>query len=399
VSPRTAAGTLTVNRISTPEAFADLAPDWDGLVLAMRRPSPFLLHGWLTEWWRHYGGGGELAVFAAHRDGRLVGALPFCLLPRWGLTLLTFVGDRESVLADLLVTDEGEGESVTTALTEHALEAGHDFVDLYGLPESNRLTPGLGHSRLHFIQRAEAPVLDLHDTWEAVYRARMSSKARSLHRRRRRQLAELGRVETAVARTEDELARALEDAFHLHDRRWDGRPDGSRFTTEAGKRFHRAAIRALAPLDVARITTLELDGRPIAFNYYFTFAGTMYGHRLAFDPALSRVSPGLINTLDSIALAAAEGATRIEFLGGPERYKVDLADRFEPMYEAVGLARTAPGAAAVRGRVAAIRARRFLKRSPALRRFYFEGLAPARRLLGRAGGRRRRPAAASRAAG
>ncbi len=29
--------------------------EWDALVLAMPRPSPFLLHGWLLEWWRHHG--------------------------------------------------------------------------------------------------------------------------------------------------------------------------------------------------------------------------------------------------------------------------------------------------------------------------------------------------------
>src|SRR4029450_3803350 len=66
---------LTVARGSAPEAFAALGPEWDELVRSMRRPSPFLLHTWLTEWWRHYGEGNELCVLVAHRDGRLVGAL------------------------------------------------------------------------------------------------------------------------------------------------------------------------------------------------------------------------------------------------------------------------------------------------------------------------------------
>ena len=109
----------------------------------------------------------------------------------------------------------------------------------------------------------------------------------------------------------------------------------------------------------------------------------MYVYRIAFDPSFGRLSPGAINTLDAIETAAAEGATRVEFLGGSERYKLELADRFEPLYEAFGLAGTLRGKAAVARRVGAIRLRKQLKRSPALRRFYFEGLAPARRLLGR----------------
>ena len=109
----------------------------------------------------------------------------------------------------------------------------------------------------------------------------------------------------------------------------------------------------------------------------------MYVHRIAFDPAFGRFSPGVINTLDAIETAAAEGATRVEFLGGAERYKVELADHLEPLYQGFGLAGSLRGRAAVAGRLGGIRLRKKLKRSPALRRFYFEGLAPARRLLGR----------------
>src|SRR5438046_269944 len=79
--------------------------------------------------------------------------------------------------------------------------------------------------------------------------------------------------------------------------------------------------------------------------------------------------------------AAAEGAERVEFLGGDERYKLELADRLEPLHEALGLARTPQGRAVVAGRLTMILLRRQLKRSPALHRLYFDGLAPARRQL------------------
>ena len=347
----------------------------------MPRPSPSLLHGWLREWWRHYGDGAELAVQVARSDGALVGALPFCIKRRFGLRVLTFVGADQTSLADVLLAD-GESSEVATVLIERATSVGHDFADLNGLPAGGRLAAAInGNAQL--IERSEAPVLDLSAGWDAVYEAKMSKKARSLDRRRRRQLAELGRVEVAVARTADELEPALEDAFALHDVRWQGRPDGSRFSTPLGRRFHRAAIQAMAEIDAARIVTLKLDGRPIAFHYYFLLEGSMYVHRIAFDPALGRYSPGLINTLDALDIGAGEGATRVEFLGGAERYKLDLADRLEPLYQAIGMADTLRGATAVAGRTRAIRVRKYLKRSPALRRFYFDGLAPTRRLLAR----------------
>jgi CelD/BcsL family acetyltransferase involved in cellulose biosynthesis len=378
----TAPAELTLATISSEASFATLEQQWDGLVRSRPRPSPFLLHSWLAEWWRHYGEGGELAVHVAHRDGRLVAALPMCVRPRYRLRVLSFLGGDSASLADLLLAD-GERPEVGAALAARATSSEYDFADLSGLPADSRLVAALGGPRLTLIERSEAPVLDLSAGWDEVYRSKLSSKRRNHHRRRRRQLAELGRVEVSVATTEAELEQALEDAFTLHVRRWQGRPDGSGFATPEGRSFHHATARALAPLGVPRIVTLKVDGRPLAFHYYLVLEGRMYVYRIAFDPAYGRLSPGVINTLDAIEAAAAEGVTRVEFLGGAERYKVELADHFEPLYQGFGLARTLRGMAAVAGRVGGIRVRMKLKRSPALRRFYFEGLAPARRFLSR----------------
>jgi CelD/BcsL family acetyltransferase involved in cellulose biosynthesis len=372
---------LTLGTISTETSFAGLADQWDGLVRSRPRPSPFLLHAWIVEWWRHYGDGGELALHVAVRDGALVGALPLCLRSRYGLRVLSFVGGHTS-LADLLVAD-GERPEVAAGLAAQAASGAQDFAEFSGLPSASRLVAELGSSRIRLIERSEAPVLDLSRGWDEVYRTKFSAKKRSHHRRRRRQLAELGRVEVAVARTSAELEQALEDAFTLHTLRWDGRPDGSGFASPLGRSFHHATIQALAPLDVPRIVTLKIDGRAVAFHYYLALEGRMYVHRIAFDPAFGRFSPGLINTLDAIEIAASEGVTRVEFLGGAERYKVEVADRLEPLYQGFGLARSLKGRAAVAGRLGGIRMRRRLKRSAAVRRFYFDGLAPARRLLGR----------------
>jgi len=382
VTQTATAGELRLETISSADAFARLAPDWDVLVRAMPRPSPVLLHAWLHEWWRHYGEDGGLAVHVAYRDDRLIGALPLCVRSRLGLRVLTFVGGEHSALADLLL-DPGESPETAAALAGRVAGSEHDFADLFGLPGGSRLADALGDSRLRLVERGEAPVLDIPGSWDEAYRAKMSSKKRGQNRRRRRNLAKLGKVEVVVARTKDELATALEDAFVLHSLRWSGRPDGSDFATPTGRRFHRAAILALADADVPRIVTTKVGGRPAAFHYFFALERRMYVHRMAFDPALGHHSPGWLNTLDAIEAAAAEGANRVEFLGGAERYKVELSDRFEPLYEAFGLHGSLRGAAAAEAQVRAIELRKWLKRSDALRRFYFDGLAPARRLAGR----------------
>jgi CelD/BcsL family acetyltransferase involved in cellulose biosynthesis len=381
VSVTTAPTGVTFETISTEGSFAALRGSWDDLVRAMPRPTFHLLHAWLLAWWRHYSDDGELAVQVAFRDDELVGALPLCVQRKRGLRILTFLGAEQVGLGDLLLAKD-ERPDVGTALADRAVSTKHDFADLHGLPSSSRFAAALGDSRLHLIVRAEAPVLELNGSdWETVYKTRLSSNQRALHRRRYRQLARLGKVETSIARTREEVAGPLEDAFELHALRWRGRPDRSNFGTEVGKEFLREATAALADLDIVRIVTLKIDGRPIAFVYYFALEGTMQCYRLAFDPEFQRFSPGVLNRFDALENAFAEGATRVEFFGGTERYKMELTDRLEPLHEGLGLAGSIAGSVVLAGRLNEVRLRRFLKRSPAIRRFYYEGLAPARRLF------------------
>jgi CelD/BcsL family acetyltransferase involved in cellulose biosynthesis len=316
-------------------------------------------------------------VHVARQDGRLTGALPLFVERRLGLRVARILGEDAAALADVLVARDAVPETAAL-LVDQAAGSAADYADLFGLPEGSRLAAAAGEKRLARILRAEAPVLELDGGWDAVYRARTSGKRRNLHRRRRRQLEELGEVTFEVAREPAALAAALEEAFRLHALRWEDRPEASGFASPRGRPFHRAALGALAPLDVARISLLRVDGRAVACNYFFLLGDRMYFHELAFDPAVARFSPGQVTTLATLEAAAAEGARRVEFLGGAERYKLELADRLEPLYQGLGLAATPQGRAAVAARAAAVRGRHALKRTP-VRRLYYEGLVPARR--------------------
>ena len=361
---------LRIETVSSEAGFVELADSWDDLVRAMPRPSPFLLHSWLLEWWRNYGRGADLAVHVAYRGDHLVGALPLCIRRRFGLRVSEFVGGTWAILADALVAPGEDAQAVVAELAAAALEGEHDFADLFGLPGSSRLLAALPQGSLRLVQRLEAPVCDLGPSWEAAYTARLSSKARSERRRRLRQLEQHGTVESEVARTREEIARAVEDAFVVHDQRWRGRRDASGFITETGKRFHRAALLALADQDVARGLTIRLDGRPIAFSLYLQLAGRSYGMNMAFDPAYAQYGPGSEAKLQAIEASWSEGIRRIELLGTAAEHKRRFTDRFEPVYEGIGLARTRRGRAATEALLAGIRLRRALKRSKTARRLY-----------------------------
>jgi CelD/BcsL family acetyltransferase involved in cellulose biosynthesis len=365
--------------ISSESAFAELSGGWDELVRAMPRPSPFLLHAWLLEWLRHYGGASELAVQAAFRDGRLVGAFPLVHKSWRGLRVAKFLGGQHPSLADLLVAEEAA--TTGAALIERA-SSQHDFAELFGLTSDSRVAQVAADGQLHLFHRVDAPVLELGDGWDAVYCAKISGKGRRDIERRRRQLQERGTLEFSLARSPEEVEPALAEAFRLHDLRWQGRDEMSGFATPTGISFHRTALGRLAEQDVVRLTTMSTDGQTIAFLLGFALAGRLYLYRMAFDPSFARYGPGLLTVLETIASAAGEGLKRVEFLGGAESFKLRLADRLEPLHLGVGLAATARGRALVEARTRVLRLRERLKQSPTVRRAY-DSAMPLRTRLAR----------------
>ena len=161
--------------------------------------------------------------------------------------------------------------------------------------------------------------------------------------------------------------------------RWQGRPDGSTFGLAEGQRFQRVALPQLADEGRFAMLTLRLDGRPIAFHNWFVAGSSIYLHRNAFDPGLARYGPGLVALRRSLAAASELGARRVEYLGGAEQFKRDLADRFEPLHQGFGLARGVAGHAYVARAQLAIAVRKRLKRSRRLHRLYLSGALRPRR--------------------
>jgi CelD/BcsL family acetyltransferase involved in cellulose biosynthesis len=367
---------ISFETATTEAELAGLAAGWNALVRAMPRPCPFLLHGWLLEWWRHHRQGRTLAIQVARRDGRLAGALPLCVSSRFGLRVTEFMGGTSAPLADLLLAP-GEDPAVAAALAER-ISASGEFVDLFGLPGGSRLARALPAGSITMLERIEAPVLDLHGGWKAIYEQRISSRRRRERARRRRRLEVLGRVRISVAQSPDELAARLEDAFRLHALRWQGRHPGPEFSTPVGRAFHRAALRRLAEDDVPRLVTLTVGGRPAAFSLHLLLERTVYGVSMGFDPELAHFSPGTETLLRALELAIDEGAERVEFLGAADPYKQALTDRLEPLHEAIGLPSTPRGRVAAELLVAGVRARRRLRRSETARRIYAHVPRPKR---------------------
>ena len=216
-----AKGETAYETLSNIEELDPLETEWDELVRAMPKPTPFLLHAWVRAWLHHYVQDAEPAIHIARRNGQLVAALPLVVRRHFGLRIASFVGD-DHPFVDLLLA-AGESLETARALTEYAAQS-HDCASL-GMISAESVIAKTCAKRLRLVPRVGAPVLDISDGFEQAYREKYSSKARREHARRRRKLAELGKVEFDIAKTPGEIELALEDAFRLHALRWGGRFD------------------------------------------------------------------------------------------------------------------------------------------------------------------------------
>ena len=125
--------------------------------------------------------------------------------------------------------------------------------------------------------------------------------------------------------------------------------------------------------------TVRIDGSPVAFMNWFVIGSSIYLYRNGYDEAVGRFGPGLVDAAARDGAASERGARRMEYLGGAERYKRELADRFDPMYQGYGLARGPVGHAYVARARMSIALRRRLKQSERLHRLYTSGALRGRR--------------------
>ena len=351
---------------------------WDALVAASPRPSPYLLSTWVRSWLAEPSFVSEPCIVVAERDGELAGVAPFVVQKRGAARIARFVGSHESALGDILLR-QGEADGTAGILLDAVVASARpDAVDVFGLPSESNVARAAG-DRMTLVERVEAPVTEMPEGWEEAYTRHASSKRRSTDRRRERQLGELGDVDYSLATDGEAVLADLPAAFELHRLRWEGRPDGSTFGTPGGQRFQREVLPRLADEGHFAMLTVRIDGRPAAFMNWFVIGSCIYLYRNGYDEAVGRFGPGLITLRRAMAAASDRGARRMEYLGGAERYKRELADRFDPMFQGYGMARGPVGHAYVTRARMSIALRRRLKQSETLHRLYRSGALSGRR--------------------
>jgi CelD/BcsL family acetyltransferase involved in cellulose biosynthesis len=298
--------------------------------LALRSRNVFAAPEWLLTWWSHYGKGQSQLIGAARNGGELVAIMP--LYEWWGrgVPLLRFIGHGPSdQLGPICSVPQG---AEATAAVEELLDA-IPIQQFVLLAETIGSDQSLGESSgARRLFRDSSPVLHVPSTWDE-FMAERSGNFRAQVRRSPRRLAKLGALSYRVASSSDEFERDLNTLFTLHEKRW-----GKQTSFMQAAAFHREfAIQAFTR-GWSRLWILELDGRPIAAELGFRFAGSECFYQSGRDPSFRDVSLGLMVLVHAIREAVGEGIQEFRLLRGGEPYKLRLATS-DPGVETYGYSR------------------------------------------------------------
>jgi CelD/BcsL family acetyltransferase involved in cellulose biosynthesis len=279
--------------------------------LAAGSENVFSTWEWGEIWWRHFGRGRELHLAQVDDgDGAPLALLPLCSERHAGLALTRFIG-------------HGVGDQLgpVCAPANAVVALGALQKQRGGLLLAERL-PELVAAQLPqaiSLRLEPSPVvaIDPAEGWDG-YLATRSSHFRGQIRRRARLLAKPTGVKFRLAEDPERLPADMDTLIALHDLRWQ---TGSTAFAGARRAFHHEFAATALEHGWLRLWLAEADGKPVAANYGFRFAGAEYSYQVGRDPDWEhlRVGSGLLE--HALRAAFEDGIGEYRLLRGDETYK------------------------------------------------------------------------------
>ncbi|GGE49981.1 hypothetical protein GCM10007276_28900 [Agaricicola taiwanensis] len=294
-------------------------PRWRRLVDAARGTAPFQTFDWLyasAKACEDRGGG--IAIVTVTRDGELTVAVPLAIEKEMGVTVARWLGEPLIQYGDAVVSRDA-GPSDIEAASSAMRKLPVDVLLLKNVRKGSMVNGVLSSSGAAAISDETARYLDLRtltasEDFAAWTRNSAAKRAGSAARR----LAKLGEI--SFIAVEGEEARDWARAALALKRQW---------LTERGivgtplhdDRLCEMMI-GLSAAPGCMVSVLTLDGKLAAAEIGFFHEGHYAAYLGAFDSALHKYSPGLVQMLYTIEECRRRGVAIYDLLPPDDEYKV-----------------------------------------------------------------------------
>jgi CelD/BcsL family acetyltransferase involved in cellulose biosynthesis len=305
------------------EQLAELRGPWNALLAQAAENTPFLTHEWITAWWRAFGSGSSMYVITVWQDADLVAVAPLTYTKQHmvGATrsVVTFMANEYSNRANFIVGHEPR--AALEAILDHLLTSAPpwDLLQIEPVDEESPVTQMFlrilaDRSQAFGVEDSlRSPYLRLPATWSSVKESLSPSFRKTLDRKLRK-ATQLG----ASLRVRFLAESDLSEAFDIATQSWQHAEGTSIASTACLRQFYRELAAAR---DWLQLAILELDGKPIAFEYDLRYGRVLYNLKLGYRAQFAAVSPGVVLQAKVLQQATEDGVHQYDFMGSDEDYK------------------------------------------------------------------------------
>lgn len=287
--------TLSLSELS------DEAQKWDDLWHQSGSALPSKRAEGVRLWCDSFASGKQFCAVVVEEGDHFVAAIPL-----FNDRIKLFKNDRLTAncmasAGDLLIDPTCNVDRVTETLARHLARLPGTLVSFEGIDiraaRWQRLIAALDAigQQTHISDGYDVGEIDILHDWDA-YTKSWSRNHRSAVKRSRKKLEREGvlEIERLRAPSDDELYETLEACFVVEDLGWKGKEGTSIRKTPSLRNYLHQDARMVRDLGLLDLWLLKLDGKIIAFEYCHFSKGICFSHKISFDPAFDRFSPGRV---------------------------------------------------------------------------------------------------------
>jgi CelD/BcsL family acetyltransferase involved in cellulose biosynthesis len=273
----------------------DLSEAWNTLVLVMDNPEVFFTYQWALAAHRGFQKHLSPLLFLMYDSDKLAGVAALAVDPKAPRAAF-FLTSSTADYCDIVSAPENR-RAVILALLEKIRELGLSDLVLANVP-SNSATlkelPSVAGSRSFYVTSRTAyncGVVQLggEEQRETLLQT-LASKGRE--KRALKRLTNLGEVKVIHLTEPEQIGTSLESIVSAQISRFLASNRVSPLVGPERRTFLRHLSDLLSHSGWLKISQLEIDGRPVAWNYGFRFGGSWFWYLPTFQMEYEHVSPG-----------------------------------------------------------------------------------------------------------
>lgn len=276
-------------------------PDrWDELWQRSRSRVPSCRAAGVDLWCQSFAADADRFALVVRKDDRWVAGIPLIQRSVAGCWSRVQLPNNDTVSSgDLLIDSAIDSKAATSLIAEELSRLPFGLLSLNRIeintPRWQTLVSQLSHrgNEIHVGSEHQVGVIDILHDWPAYTRS-WSRNHRSALKRTRKKFEAEGRVDVERVRdaSDERLGDLLTQCFEIEDRGWKGDQGTSILRTPGMADYFHAEARLMRDAGMLDLWLLKLDDRIVAFEYCHLAKSICFSHKISFDPAWEKYSPG-----------------------------------------------------------------------------------------------------------